>query len=176
MLKHTKTAVLALALTLGLAPSVAILACSVHAPHAQAPDAIDAALDTTDPHAPYPPDRRFVNQGTDPRIPGELGERLALIQRLNSFKSATPPIVTVEELAGGVLHEVQTWPNGARHDAWAFPTPTGRWNTYRIGHRWDRYWGDERTKGYNPNPEIIGGAVYDVVIKLNSTSSFITLE
>src|SRR5262245_49729458 len=124
--------------------------CADHRPPVVAAQTV--ALDTTDPYAPYPPDQRFVNQGTDERIPGELGERLALIQRLRSFKSAEPPVVTVEELPGGVLHEVQAWPNGARHDAWAFPRPDGLWDTYRIGHRWDRFWGDENTRGYNPQP------------------------
>ena len=76
----------------------------------------------------------------------------------------------------------QLWPNappafaGARHDAWAFPRPNGKWDTYRYGHRWDPNWGDAQVKGYNPQPEIVGGAIYDVVVKRNSSQSFIQVE
>jgi len=78
-------------------------------------------IDTTDPRADYPPDRMFVNQGTDRRIPGALGTQLALIQRLQSFKSAEPPQIRVEQWAGGALFETQTWPNGRQ----PFPTADG---------------------------------------------------
>lgn len=134
------------------------------------------ARDTTDPRADYPDDQMYVNQGSDRRITGPLGRQLALLQRLNSFKSEVPPQISVEVLDGGVLHEVQLWPGGQRHDAWAFPRKNGKWDTYRIGHRWDRHWGDARTRGYNPQPEIIGGAIYDVVVKRNQASSHIEVQ
>lgn len=130
-------------------------------------------IDTTDPRADYPPDQRFVNQGKDRRIGGELGKQLALEQRLRSFKSATPPTRVLERRPGGVLREVATAPDGKEHISIAIPLPNGRWNTYRRGYRYDANWGDERTKGYNPQPEIIGGYIYDYIIKLNSTKSFI---
>jgi hypothetical protein len=131
------------------------------------------AIDTTDPRADYPEDQMYVNQGPDRRLGGPIGKQLALIQRLNSFKSAEPPLVSVETIDGGVLHEVQLWPGGQRHEAWAFPRPNGRWDTYRAGHRWDKHWGDSNTKGFNPQPEIIGGAIYDVVIKRNQKTPHI---
>lgn len=133
-------------------------------------------LDTTDPRADYPPDQMYVNQGPDARIGGRLGAHFSLLQRLNSFKSAVPPAYTVEVLDGGVLHEVQLWPGGQRHDAWAFPRKNGRWDTYRYGHRHDRHWGNKDTKGYNPQPEIVGGAIWDIVIKLNQKTPHIEVQ
>ena len=131
------------------------------------------ALDTTDPRADYPPDQRFVNQGSDRRIGGETGKYLALQQRLRSFKCATPPTKQRERLGDGTLIEVATAPNGKVHTSIARPLRNGRWNTQRYGYRFDQSWGDERTKGYNPRPEIVGGYIWDVVIKMNSTKPFI---
>src|SRR5688572_10660090 len=130
-------------------------------------------IDTTDPHADYPPDQRFVNQGTDERIPGEIGKFLALIQRLESFKSATPPIREVKHLSGGGLYEVATAPNGKQHLSYAFPTGNGRWMTFRFGYRYDANWGDANVKGYNPEPGVIGGYIYDAVLKLRAKQTFI---
>lgn len=132
-------------------------------------------IDTTDPRADYPPDRMFVNQGTDRRIPGALGTQLALIQRLQSFKSAEPPQIRVEQWAGGALFETQTWPNGRQHVAIAIPY-SGRWATIRFGWRWDRFWGDENVRGYNPHPQIVGGAILDCVVKLRAREPFISTE
>lgn len=129
-------------------------------------------MDTTDPRADYPPSQRFVNQGPDPRIPGALGAQLALIQRLHSFKSETPPARTVEHLPGGGLHELAVAPNGKEHHTYAFPAGD-RWSTFRFGYRYDANWGDEHVKGYNPQPEIVGGYIYDVVIKLMAREPFI---
>jgi hypothetical protein len=38
-------------------------------------------------------------------------------------------------------------------------------DTLRYGHRYDANWGDANVKGFNPNPEIVGGYFYDVIIK-----------
>lgn len=130
-------------------------------------------IDTTDPRADYPKGQWYVNQGKDRRIGGELGKQLALEQRLRSFKCATPPKRILERRHGGVLRELSFAPDGQEHLAIAIPLPNGRWNTYRRGYRFDPNWGDERTKGYNPQPEIVGGYIYDYIIKLNSTKSFI---
>jgi len=132
-------------------------------------------IDTTDPRADYPPDQRFVNQGTDRRIPGKLGEQLALIQRLHSSKVDGPPAITVERLANGGLHEVQTWPDGKEHHAYAWPYGKGLWRTVRFGYRYDQHWGDANVKGYNPEPEKVGGRILDVVIKLRAREPFIEI-
>lgn len=136
-------------------------------------------IDTTDPKANYPSDQMYVNQGTDRRIQGSLGRRLALIQRLHSFKSEYPPERRVEQLEGGALFEIQRWPNGREH--WAFAIPYGimrrdvSWATFRVGWRYDANWGDANVKGYNPEPEIVGGAILDVVIKLRAKAPFIEI-
>lgn len=126
------------------------------------------ALDTTDPRADYPEDQQWVNQGPDRRLGGALGKRLALEQRLRSFRETIPPRRELERLDDGTLIEVATAPNGKVHTSIARPTRNGRWNTERYGYRWDPNWGDERTKGYNPRPDLPpGGYIWDVVIKWN---------
>lgn len=132
-------------------------------------------IDTTDPRADYPPDQRFVNQGTDRRIPGKLGAQLALIQRLHSSKVDGPPVYRVERLHDGGLHEIQTWPDGKDHHAFARPNRDGTWATIRFGYRYDANWGDANVKGYNPEPETVGGRILDVAIKLRAKEQFIEI-
>jgi hypothetical protein len=135
------------------------------------------SIDTTDPRANYPPDQRFVNQGTDRRMPGALGKHLALIQRLNSFKSTEPPTRRVKQLHGGGLREIATGPDDAWHLSLAFPYDNGkRWATFRLGHRYDGQWGDGKVKGFNPQPEIVGGYILDLIVKLRAREPFIDTD
>jgi hypothetical protein len=134
-------------------------------------------IDTTDPRADYPPDQRFVNQGPDRRIPGELGERLALLQRLSAFKSTEPP---ERDIAGSVddgylLEVAKSRPQDKPFIGVAFKV-AGRWQTFRLGWRWDPNWGDERVTGYNPDPHIVGGYFFDAIIKLGQARPHITRD
>src|SRR5262245_2804371 len=122
----------------------------------------------------YPDGRGYVNQGPDRRAGGALGQRLAKAQRDLSFKSPTSPRKTLER-HGDTLVEITTAPNGKQHIAIAIPRRNRRWDTFRFGWRYDANWGDENVQGFNPDPEIVGGYIADVVIKLNSTSPFIEL-
>lgn len=113
----------------------------------------------------------YVNAGTDRRYGGTLGRIAGRVQTALSFKSATPPVKTVEQV-NGVFIETATAPNGRTHTSIA--TKRGsRWATLRFGWRWDPNWGDAGTLGYNPDPEIIGGYIFDGVLKLNAPVSFI---
>jgi len=67
---------------------------------------------------------------------------------------------------------IATAPNGKPHISLA--TKRGkRWLTVRFGWRYDANWGDEGTIGYNPDPDVRGGYIFDGVIKLNAPSAFI---
>jgi len=114
----------------------------------------------------------YVNAGTDRRVGGWLGKRAGELQSARSFKCATPPTKHVEKIGDSTWIETATAPNGKEHITIA--TKRGkRWATVRYGYRFDPNWGDEGTLGYNPEPEIIGGYIYDGVLKLNAPSSFI---
>lgn len=115
----------------------------------------------------------YVNAGTDRRIAGELGRLLGSLQTQLSYKSTTLPERKVEEV-GNVKVAYDTDPGtGKQHVSVAVPRPDGRWATIRFGWRYDPYWGDANVVGFNPQPEIVGGYIFDVVIKLNATRSFI---
>jgi hypothetical protein len=113
----------------------------------------------------------YVNAGSDRRIGGAVGKLAGRVQSALSFKSNEQPTKVVER-HGDVWVETATAPNGKQHISIA--TKRGaRWATVRYGWRYDANWGDEGTIGHNPNPEIIGGYIYDGVIKLNAPKSFI---
>ena len=113
----------------------------------------------------------YVNAGTDRRIGGVIGRLAGRVQTALSFKSSTPPTKVVEQ-HGAVWIETATAPNGRQHLSIA--TKRGaRWATVRLGWRWDPNWGDEGTLGYNPEPDIIGGYIFDGILKLNAPISFI---
>lgn len=113
----------------------------------------------------------YVNAGSDRRIGGALGRLAGRVQSAYSFKDATPPTKVVEE-RNGVFIETATAPNGRPHISIAVKRGS-RWATLRLGWRYDTHWGDEGTLGYNPHPEIVGGYIFDGVLKLNAPSSFI---
>lgn len=114
----------------------------------------------------------YVNSGTDKRIGGELGKFLGNVQRELSFKNATPPTRQVKRY-GNVLLEIATAPNGREHYAIAIPNGKGRWFTFRAGFRYDGLWGDANVIGHNPQPEVVGGYIADVVLKTRSNQTFI---
>ena len=114
----------------------------------------------------------YVNAGTDKRIGGDLGRALGKAQSDLSFKSATPPVKRIEHI-GNVIVETATAPNGRAHYAIAITRKGGRWATLRFGWRFDPNWGDAYTIGHNPQPEIVGGYIADVVVKLNADKTFI---
>ena len=114
----------------------------------------------------------YVNAGTDKRIGGELGKFLGNTQRELSFKDATPPVRKVTRY-GDVLLEIATAPNGREHYAIAIPRGDGRWFTFRVGYRFDGNWGDANVIGHNPQPEIVGGYIPDVVLKARAAQTFI---
>lgn len=114
----------------------------------------------------------YVNAGPDDRAGGALGRLLGSIQRDLSFKDPRPPKRVVERI-GNVWVETATAPNGRQHTSIAVPIESGRWATIRAGWRYDANWGDANVVGYNPNPEIVGGYIADVVIKLDAREPFI---
>ena len=116
-------------------------------------------------------DLGYVNAGTDRRVGGTLGRLAGRLQSSASFKSATPPTKQLEK-HGSAYIEIATAPNGKPHISVAIQRGS-RWLTVRFGWRFDPNWGDEGTLGYNPNPEIVGGYIFDGVIKLNAPQSFI---
>lgn len=120
-------------------------------------------------------DLGYVNAGTDKRIGGSLGKILGRTQSQLSFKSEIPPFRVVEHV-GNILLETASAPNGRQHLSIAIPRGKGRWATIRAGWRYDANWGDENVIGYNPQPEIVGGYIADVVVKLNATQPFIDVE
>jgi len=116
----------------------------------------------------------YVNPGTDRRIAGDLGKLLGSLQSQLSFKTTERPEKKVDvHNDGKLIVETQTFEGGKQHVAIALYRGSGRWATLRYGYRIDENWGDERTVGHNPDPEIVGGAIFDVVIKLNATQTFI---
>lgn len=116
-------------------------------------------------------DLGYVNAGTDRRYGGAIGKIAGRIQSSLSFKSSTPPVKKLEKF-GDVWVETASAPNDRQHVSLA--TKRGkRWFTLRFGWRYDANWGDEGTLGFNPNPEIVGGYIFDAVIKLNAPISFI---
>lgn len=116
----------------------------------------------------------YVNPGTDRRIAGWLGKLLGGLQTNLSYKSSDTPLRTVQRLHNGFMET--TWdphrPDN-RHYTIALERPGGRWATIRFGYRYDPNWGDERSIGYNPRPDIVGGYIFDIAIKLNATQTFI---
>jgi hypothetical protein len=114
----------------------------------------------------------YVNAGTDRRVGGWLGKRAGALQSAQSFKNATPPTKVVTQIGEDIWMEVATAPNGKEHVSIAAKRGK-RWATVRYGYRFDPNWGDAGTIGYNPDPEIVGGYIYDGVIKLNAPVSFI---
>lgn len=113
----------------------------------------------------------YVNAGTDRRVGGALGRLAGRLQSSASFKSDTPPVRVVEE-HGPAFVEIATAPNGKPHISVAIRRGS-RWLTVRFGWRYDKHWGNSDTLGYNPDPEIVGGYIFDGVIKLNAPISFI---
>jgi len=121
----------------------------------------------------------YVNAGTDRRIAGEIGSFLGRLQSSLSYKSLTLPTARVE-LLDGVLVETATDPDtGRAHLSIAIARGGERWATVRVGWRYDANWGDANSvtltpNGFNPQPEIVGGYIFDVVIKLNASQTFIS--
>ena len=116
----------------------------------------------------------YVNAGTDRRYGGIIGRLAGRVQTALSFKSATPPVRQVER-HGDVWIETATAPIvGFNRQHISIATKRGaRWATLRYGWRFDPNWGDAGTLGYNPQPNVIGGYIFDAVLKLNAPSSFI---
>lgn len=108
-----------------------------------------------------------VNVGPDARLPWPLGPLLGRLQQRSAFKSPHPPrklIYGSEE--SGVLHEVsRSVPGDRPFYGWARRRPDGLWDTFRMGHRWDANWGDANVQGYNPDPHIVGGYFFDIILK-----------
>lgn len=116
-------------------------------------------------------DLGYVNAGTDPRVGGTLGRIAGWLQSSLSFKSAVPPVRNVRRFFG-LWIETATAPNGRPHYSLALKRGD-RWATVRLGWRYDANWGDAGTLGYNPQPDIVGGFVFDGVVKLRAPRSFI---
>lgn len=108
-----------------------------------------------------------VNVGPDARLPWPFGPLLGSLQQRLAFKSDTPPVKVVlgSEAEGWLTEESYSVPRSEPFYGWARRRPDGRWDTVRVGHRWDPNWGDERVQGYNPDPHIVGGYFPDVIIK-----------
>ena len=118
----------------------------------------------------------YVNEGTDARARGIIGKLLAGIQRGESFKSPYPP-----ELVWHKVHRPFLW--FQKLELWEYRSVPGNKpfrmafyyrrdgliDTYRIGHRYDNHWGGPGTEGFNPDPAVVGGYIYDVIIKLSRT-------
>ena len=114
----------------------------------------------------------YVNAGTDRRYGGVIGQIAGRVQSALSFKSAEPPVRDLERF-GDVWLEIASSPVRNRQH-FSIATRRGeRWATLRFGWRFDPNWGDEGTLGYNPQPEIVGGYIFDAVLKLNAPVSFI---
>jgi hypothetical protein len=117
----------------------------------------------------------YVNAGTDRRITGEVGKRAGQIQSASAYKSTTPPVKGPVQQFGSVYIQVSYDPDRPQNVRYAIAVRkgNGRWATLRVGYVYDPNWGDERTIGYNPNPEIVGGYFLDIIPKLDSDRSFI---
>lgn len=114
----------------------------------------------------------YVNAGTDRRYGGVIGRLAGRVQTAWSFKSNTPPNRRVEE-RGGVWIETANHPDTGRPHISVAVKRGKRWATLRFGWHFDPNWGDAGTLGHNPQPEIVGGYIFDAVLKLNAPSSFI---
>jgi hypothetical protein len=115
------------------------------------------------------PDQGYVNQGTDPRI---LGKPAAAVQRKLSFKSPDEPQYRLWSSENGQwqLMVARSVPRNLPFVSIVVPRPfSDRLMTFRTGWRYDKYWGDENVQGYNPQPEIVGGYIADVIVKLNQS-------
>lgn len=123
-------------------------------------------------HGQAAADLGYVNPGTDRRYGGAIGKLAGRVQSNLSFKSATPPDRVLEQ-HGNVYLETATAPNGRQHISVAVPRGKGKWATVRVGWRFDPNWGDAGTLGHNPDPEVIGGYIFDLVLKLQAPTSFI---
>ena len=118
----------------------------------------------------------YVNEGTDRRARGVIGKILSSIQRGESFKSEFPPELVRHKVHRKVLwfQAVEIWeyrsvPGNKPFTIVFYYRKDGLIDTYRVGHRYDNQWGDENVQGFNPNPEIVGGYIYDVIIKIGRT-------
>jgi len=108
----------------------------------------------------------YVNQGPDRRAGGALGRVLAWVQRASAFKTGREPRFVIVRGCGGselMLAVNRRYP--APYLSLFIKRKTTPYLSLRIGWRYDRYWGDERTVGYNPQPDIIGGCFLDVILK-----------
>lgn len=112
-------------------------------------------------------ERDGVNVGPDARLPWPFGMILGGFQQREAFKSSTAPIKMVTgSLEEGRLEQISySIPNHRAFHGWAKRRPDGLWDTFRIGWRWDPFWGDEKVRGFNPQPEIVGGYFPDIILK-----------
>lgn len=109
---------------------------------------------------------RGVNVGPDARLPWPFGPIFGRLQEERAFKSGTPPIKMVWRPSEDRLAEVSySVPHARAFYGWATRRPDGRWDTFRIGYRWDVNWGDEQVRGFNPEPDVVGGYFPDVIVK-----------
>lgn len=102
-----------------------------------------------------------VNQGTDPRIEGPIGEYLARTQRALSFRSEQEPKTASLPIGDGRI--AVSWPP---FFSVFIPRKNGNYFSFRIGWRHDPNWGD----GNNPNEMKVdhpGGYIADVILKPN---------
>lgn len=132
---------------------------------------IDAAEEEGESRATLGEAERYVNPGPDARFGGLLGKLFSDAQDESAFKSSTPPRRSVVgSEAAGYLREVSfSQPRDLPFIGIAKRNAAGRWDTLRVGWRWDPNWGDAGLKpgSYNPDPHIIGGYFFDVILKLN---------
>ncbi|MGH6689105.1 MAG: hypothetical protein ACRD3C_20305 [Vicinamibacterales bacterium] len=120
-----------------------------------------------------------VNVGPDARLPWPLGPILGRFQQQNAFKSSHPPITIVRgSEAEGWLEQVSySVPGHKAFYGWAKRRDDGRWDTFRMGYRWDQNWGDHNVgTGFNPNPEIVGGYFPDIIRKRGQKVPHIYLD
>lgn len=108
----------------------------------------------------------FVNQGPDARPGGWVGRVLAWMQRASAYKIGAEPHAAVLRWCGceimlAVNRRIWT-PYVSVFIKYA-PDPV--YASLRIGWRYDKYWGDANVVGYNPEPQIVGGAFLDVIVK-----------
>lgn len=120
----------------------------------------------------------YVNPGPDKRADGLLGMFFSRIQEDSAFKSPTPPkrTITGSEDEGWLREVSYSQPRDLPFIGLAQKNSAGKWDTLRVGWRWDPNWGDSGLKpgSYNPDPEIIGGYFFDVILKLGQARPHIT--